>query len=431
MNLRRSLSAAAVAALSLGLALGAGAPALAKGDVVRGNGNEYFLTNNFSSTANRFTYGRANDELLVGDWDGDGRDTLAIRRDNTFYVSNSLTGGTADRTFKYGRRGDVILVGDWNGDGKDTFAVRRGAEYHVKNSVTGGDADRVFRYGRAEDTILVGDWDRDRRDTFAVRRGSVYHVKNALRGGDADTVVNYGRERDVILVGDWDGDGDDTFAVRRGNEYHLANKLRGGAADRVETYGRPDDTVFVGDWNKDGKDTIGLRRVATSRPAEPAPAPVRTIKDGAHRVGSSVQPGVYRAPGGDQCYWEKVSGFGGTLDEIIANGYADTSPIVRIERSDAGFLTEDCGTWKSVEATYPTAPATSFTSGSFVVGGHIKPGTYQAAGGDSCYWERLSGFSGYLDEVIANGYGDQRPIVTISGSDTGFRTEDCGTWRRI
>ncbi len=430
MKLRRPLAIAAAAVLSLGLAVGAGSPALAKGGEVGGTGDEYFLTNNFSSTAHRFNYGRPGDELYVGDWDGDGRDTLAIRRGKTFYVTNSLTGGAADRVFHYGRSGDVVLVGDWNGDGKDTFAVRRGAEYHVKNSVTGGDADRVFYYGRRGDTVLVGDWNRDRRDTFAVRRGSVYHVKNSLRGGPADQVVNYGRESDTVLVGDWNGDGRDTFAVRRGNEYHIANAIRGGAADRVERYGKANDTVFVGDWNRDGRDTIGLRRVATPRPAQPAPIKVRTIRDGTHRVNSDVQPGVYRASGGNRCYWQRLSGFSGSLDDVLANGYGDTRPIVRINRSDAGFSTERCGNWTSVEATFPKSPASSFSDGTYVVGGHIRPGTYRAPGGSRCYWERLSGFTGELRDVEANDYGSTGPVVTISSSDAGFASSSCGTWRR-
>ncbi|HLV05947.1 hypothetical protein [uncultured Georgenia sp.] len=428
---RRVLTATAAVMLSLGLAVGASAPATAKGEAVGGTGNEYFLTNDFSSTAHRFIYGRADDELFIGDWDGDGRDTLAIRRGKTFYVTNSLTGGAAERVFKYGRPGDVVLVGDWNGDGKDTFAVRRGNEYHVKNSVSGGAADRVFRYGRADDTVLVGDWDRDRRDTFAVRRGSQYHVKNSLRGGPADTVVNYGRASDDVLVGDWDGDGRDTFAVRRGNAYHIANAIRGGAADRVAHYGKANDTVFVGDWNRDGRDTIGLRRVATPRPAQPAPVKVRRIKDGTHRVNTDIQPGVYRAPGGDRCYWERLSGFRGTLDDILANGYGDVRPIVRIKRGDAGFSTERCGTWTSVEATFPKTPASSFGDGTYVVGGHIRPGTYRASGGSRCYWERLSNFTGELRDIKANSYGRSNPTVTISSSDAGFSTSNCGTWRRI
>ncbi|MDY5132118.1 hypothetical protein R6G99_11670, partial [Actinotignum timonense] len=79
-------------------------------------------------------YGRAGDEVLVGDFDGDGKDTFAVRRGNTFYVQNSLVGGNAEQVFSYGRAGDEVLVGDFDGDGKDTFAVRRGNTFYVQNS---------------------------------------------------------------------------------------------------------------------------------------------------------------------------------------------------------------------------------------------------------------------------------------------------------
>ncbi|PYF99375.1 beta-N-acetylhexosaminidase [Georgenia satyanarayanai] len=222
----------------------------------------FFLTNGWAGgdADYAFQYGRHTDEVLVGDWDGDGRDSITVRRGNQYFVNNAPTGGPAESVVTYGTADDVVLVGDWDGDGTDTLAVRRGATYHVKNSLRGGDADHVVVYGREGDAVVVGDWDGDRRDTFAVRRGKVYHVKNVIAGGDADTVFAYGRESDVTLAGDWDGDGRDTFAVRRGRDYHVSNTLRGGEAEQVMRYGREGDEVFVGDWDGDGRDSIGVRR---------------------------------------------------------------------------------------------------------------------------------------------------------------------------
>ncbi|PYF95917.1 hypothetical protein SAMN05216184_1251, partial [Georgenia satyanarayanai] len=240
---------------------------------------EFHLSNSWAgSTDVHFMYGRWADEVLIGDWDGDGKDTIAVRRGNRFHVSNAQQGGDADTVITYGRPGDVILVGDWDGDGTDTFAVRRGAEYHVKNSLTGGDADAVFHYGRENDAVMVGDWDGNGTDTFAVRRGATYHVKNSLTGGDADTAFTYGRPADVTLAGDWDGDGRDTFTVRRGATYHVNNALRGGAPDTVVTFGRAGDEVHVGDWDGNGTDTLGVRR-----PVGPAPV--------AKEVGSTAKLG--------------------------------------------------------------------------------------------------------------------------------------------
>ncbi|TNC21367.1 ExeM/NucH family extracellular endonuclease [Georgenia sp. 311] len=222
----------------------------------------FFLTNGWEggSADHAFVYGRWTDEVLIGDWDGDGRDSITVRRGATFHVNNRPAGGPAQSVFTYGRPGDVVLVGDWDGDGTDTLAVRRGNVYHVKNSLTGGKADVELVYGRPGDDVLVGDWDGNGTDTFAVRRGAEYHVKDSLTGGKADTVLVYGRATDEVYAGDWDGDGEDTLAVRRGIVFHVKNSLTGGPADTVMAYGRLGDEVYVGDWDGDGEDTIGLRR---------------------------------------------------------------------------------------------------------------------------------------------------------------------------
>ena len=74
-----------------------------------------------------FIYGDAGDEVFVGDWNGDGVDSIAIRRLNVFHVRNSLTNGVAQNVFGFGNPGDAVLVGDWDGNGTDTFGVTRGA----------------------------------------------------------------------------------------------------------------------------------------------------------------------------------------------------------------------------------------------------------------------------------------------------------------
>ncbi|WP_413451054.1 ThuA domain-containing protein [Georgenia phoenicis] len=233
---------------------------------VPGTGEGFYLSNNWrGTTAHHFQYGRSTDEVLIGDWDGDGTDSITVRRGSEFFVSNSPRGGVADRVFAYGRPGDTVLVGDWNGDGTDTLAVRRGNQYFIKNSLSGGAADVVVGYGRPADTVLVGDWDGNGTDTLAVRRGSQYFVKNSLTGGQADRVFHYGRPGDVTLTGDWDGNGTDTLAVRRGATYFAKNSLTGGQADLTVTYGRASDEAYVGDWDGNGTDTLGLRRLPAGR----------------------------------------------------------------------------------------------------------------------------------------------------------------------
>ena len=78
----------------------------------------------------------------------------------------------------------------------------------------------------------------------------------------------------------------------------------------------------------------------------------------------------------------------------------------------------------------PIGPATTFGDGIHIVGTDIESGTYRSSPPDSCYWARLSGFSGDSDDIIAND-NSVAPVVTIFATDIGFESSRCGTWTRI
>ncbi|WP_324650829.1 CAP domain-containing protein [Georgenia sp. H159] len=265
MTTRRRLLAAG---LTLGL-LAVAAPAAGKGAETDGEGPRYHLTNTWAGITHlSLAYGHSDDIVYVGNWDGEGTDTLAVRRGATYHFRNSLSSGVADRVVTYGRPDDVVLMGDWDGDGVDTPAVRRRSHYFVKNTLSGGDADKVIAYGRPGDVVVVGDWDGDGSDSLGVRRGSFYYLKNSISGGEADSVIAYGRPNDDVLVGDWDGRNGDSLGVRRGDVFHMKNSISGGNADIVMPYGATTDGVLVGDWDGNGADTIGLRN-AVNHPVPP------------------------------------------------------------------------------------------------------------------------------------------------------------------
>ena len=214
-------------------------------------GNEYHFKYSLTDGAADLiiNYGYKDDEILVGDWDGDGIDSLCVRRGNTYYFKNSLSSGAADVVVNYGRSTDEVYVGDWNGDGIDTICVRRGNTYYFKNSLSDGEADSVVYYGKRDDTVLTGDWDGSGSDTLCIRRGNTYYIKNSLGNGAADVTIPYGRATDSIVVGDWNADGIDTLCVRRSNEYHIKNSIESGGADHIIVYGRSNDVVYAGKWN--------------------------------------------------------------------------------------------------------------------------------------------------------------------------------------
>lgn len=166
----------------------------------------------------------------------------------------------------------------------------------------------------------------------------------------------------------------------------------------------------------------------------PTVVPGSFAGEGTFQVGTQVPPGLYRSTSSDFGYWERLSGAGGTLDEILANDNVTGQAYVQIAPTDAYFRTTRMQRWVPVDPSVPGPQATSFAGdGTFMVGVDIAPGTYQTTAVDFGYWARLSGASGTLDEIIAN---DNAPsgsqvIVTIQPTDRFFRTSRMGTWTKI
>ncbi len=247
--------------------------------------HKFFLNDRWSGTANmEFSWGEASYQVLVGDWDGDGKDTIALRKGSQFAFSKkNPASGTPNFTLTWGLPTDTVLVGDWNGDGKDTLAIRRGNSYHVKNSLTGSSTDLLFYFGNDRDEVFVGDWDGNGTDTLAVRRGNKLHISNKNVNGSTDKVITYGRAGDDLYTGSFDRShpGRDSFAVRRGNTYFIKKTIKSGNADIQVDYGRVNDVTLLGDWNGDGEDTLGVvRTITTKTSTQPTQPPVASKTKG-------------------------------------------------------------------------------------------------------------------------------------------------------
>jgi hypothetical protein len=292
-----------------------------------------------------FAYGRSTDVALVGDWDGDGVDTLGVRRGNQYFLTNSTTAGPAEITFAYGKASDAVLVGDWDGNRTDTLGVRRGNQYHLTNGTTGGAADIVFAYGKASDAVLVGDWDGNRTTTLAVRRHT---------GPASIPAVSYAQEPVVLTVGTDVPSGlyeaSTTTADCRwyrvdgsGNELGWGT---GGGRAYLEV--APDDRkieIYSG---------CGIWR--TAFPAD-TPKIVSNPTDGQYRVGVDVSAGRYIAttPGStgpaSSCYVAVLRDFRGQKESVEANYSTEErgqSLLLDLYESDTGLETSGCGTWTRV-----------------------------------------------------------------------------------
>ena len=144
--------------------------------------------------------------------------------------------------------------------------------------------------------------------------------------------------------------------------------------------------------------------------------------------GSGITPGRYMTVTASSCYWERLRDFSGNLSGIIANDNSSgTHVIVDISGSDVGFNSSRCGTWFPYAAKSPT----SISDGVWSIGDEMQVGTWSATFTTSCYWARLSGFGGTLEEILANDNETSSAIVQIQPGDVGFLTSRCGVWTKI
>lgn len=68
-----------------------------------------------------------------------------------------------------------------------------------------------------------------------------------------------------------------------------------------------------------------------------------------------------------------------------------------------------------------------FGDGTYRVGAEVKPGTYVTRNVDGCYWERQDSRGDTIKNFFT--HSAKRVVVTIRGSDYGFLSRGCGTWR--
>ncbi len=114
----------------------------------------------------QFSFGAASDIPVVGDWNGDGVDTIGVFRDGYWYIDDNgndqWDGDAGDIQFGFGTASDIPVVGDWNGDGADTIGVFRDGRWYLDVNGNGqwdGDAvDQQFGFGAASDVPVVGKW---------------------------------------------------------------------------------------------------------------------------------------------------------------------------------------------------------------------------------------------------------------------------------
>jgi hypothetical protein len=144
------------------------------------DGYVYLRNSNAQGIADTsFYFGDPGDVPIAGDFNADGCDTVSIYRpsEQRFYIINQLgtnnSGlGAADYSFVFGNPGDTPFVGDFNGNGQDTIGLHRASTglVYMRNTNTTGIAHHRFYFGDPGDRFVTNDWNTDGIDTPAVYR---------------------------------------------------------------------------------------------------------------------------------------------------------------------------------------------------------------------------------------------------------------------
>ncbi len=95
--------------------------------------------------------------------------------------------------------------------------------------------------------------------------------------------------------------------------------------------------------------TTSTSQTTSTQTTPASTSPQTSFGDGTFIVGTDIEPGTYRTTGGSNCYYARLSGFGGTDNNIIANANTNgNGAIVTIKASDAGFQSSGCDTWTQI-----------------------------------------------------------------------------------
>ncbi|MCR9095260.1 MAG: hypothetical protein NXI30_13650 [bacterium] len=171
-----------------------------------------------------FVFGQFGSDFLVGDWDGDGIDTIAIRETRAtdrgkFFFDNDGD-PSPENSFVLGEDTAEPISGDWDGDGTDEVGIRRNiggrGKFFLDNDGAVGH-ETSFVFGAFTEIAVVGDWDGSDTDNIGIVR--VVGADNRLRwfmandAGGSTGFVDFGFDGDIPIVGDWDDDGDDDIGV--------------------------------------------------------------------------------------------------------------------------------------------------------------------------------------------------------------------------
>jgi hypothetical protein len=169
----------------------------------------------------------------------------------------------------------------------------------------------------------------------------------------------------------------------------------------------------------------------TNTPEPTATPDPNLVEAGTYLVNDELQPGLFRGFAGEDimssCYWERMVSLSGDSDSILANDNAIGQYYVEVREGDMAFET-DCDLYRVDLQNYVPAevfPPEAIPPGSYLVNLDIQPGIYKGEAGadimESCYWARLSNFSGD-DDILDNDNATGQYYIEVQPGDFGLYT---------
>src|SRR5438132_4232718 len=193
------------------------------------------------ATATNFGLGTTPLSVAVGDFNGDGKQDLAVANDGSNNVSVLLGNGagsfSAAANFKVGSGPFSVAVGDFNGDGKQDLAVANDGSNNVSVLLSNGagsfSAATNFGVGFNPNSVAVGDFNGDGKQDLAVANFSSDNVSILLGDGTgnfgAATNFGVGSNPRSVAIADFNGDGKQDLATGNQSASNVSILLGNGA----------------------------------------------------------------------------------------------------------------------------------------------------------------------------------------------------------